>query len=1116
MVLDPGTSLAVVGVVIQFVESGCKLFSKSREFYKSTTGALADDLELQSIAQQLDELAGSARFLPSLSDNPGTSRGEKLLLEISQGCKEQAKKLDDVLRPIRTSVASPALPLFKTKGDSARPSKMEAFRVALRRMKKSGEIDRIAKRLDTYGQQLSTCLTMIFCDQNSAIWRSMQELYGSMSKETNEEVQKQLKSISNAVNGVREYLTETEGLISLFRFGTSKVDELDETLSSLHGWLKASEKLSKQARLLDSLSYRAIEERQSQIRESHAQTFEWVFDTQGPSKSSESSILEWQETGNGIYWVSGKAGSGKSTLMKFLSTHRLTNKALRSWAGSDRLITASFFFWNSGTTLQKSQEGLLRSLLHEILQKYPVLIEEVFPPESHEDTEKSTGTFTNNWSRSQLIDAFFRLASLKISSSKFCFFIDGLDEYHGDHVELVNLLCELVRCNPNVKLVVSSRPWNAFQVTFGDGKYPSLTLEDLTRDDISLYVQAKLGEHETYRKYILENSLRGIDLVHEVVSKANGVFLWVYLVVRSLQRGLENEDRLPDLQRRLQALPTDLEEYFRHMLDNIDPLYKVEAAKCFDIALQSRRALTLLTFSFLDEENPVNMTLASPIKPLKSTEIKSRHRAMAKRLNARCQDLLEITTEKPRSASLNAREALFRQPEDEIVSISQVNGNFPVKDFGLYRVDFLHRTVRDFLCAAEMREVFSSRLPTSFDSVTWLCASFVQQLKSIPSEKRSADFDQLFVTLFDNAMDFARESEVRGHDPRPQTDLLDELERVCAIFHAKFGPRFLDLFLRPQHFDAMLRWNNKFEKCFLEICVRKDLVMYVQERLRDGPKTQDRDQISTLLLCALFPHTMQKPVEGNFEVPNPRMVQLLLDRGADPNWGYDYTQSENTWLHFIKYIAQSWPNTDISSHIVMLKVIKKLLDHGATISSERGPKAAWVDFLVMHGENWEYCGQSEEFQTLLCELIEITVARVDVNICYKGCTVWGHFVNNLPRNMPRRTKLRVLRTVEAFLRNGADPYFDYSIGLGVYKPWSKQQGDRPVGSELLRIFTGSELTDSGMPGGSIPTLQHIETEGIGMTIPQKPPQPPAQTQVWWKNVPRLWKWAGGGDNDSYI
>ncbi|KXG52206.1 uncharacterized protein PGRI_084900 [Penicillium griseofulvum] len=1109
MVLDPSTSLAVVGIVIQFVDAGCKLFSKSREFYKSTTGALADDIELQSIARQLEELAGSARFLPSLSDSPGASRGEKLLLEISQGCQEQAKKLDDILRPLRTSEASAAIPLLRTTDDHTTNKKWEAFRFALRRMRKSGEIDRIAKRLDTYGQQLNSCLTMIFCDQNSTIWKSMQQFYGLNSeqstiftsqapaiRETNEGVQKQLKSISQALNSMRDYNAENEGLKSWIRFRTSNTDGFDETIANLEEWLKASENLARQLKLLDSLSYRAIQERHSQIRESHTQTFEWAFDTQlSADKLSQSSVYEWQKSGDGIFWVSGKAGSGKSTLMKFLCNHSLTHRALRLWAGRDQLMTASFFFWNSGTTLQKSQEGLIRSLLHEILQKHPALIEQVFPSESHEESEGSTNSkMTNMWSRSQLINAFHRLANQKISSSKFCFFIDGLDEYQGDHVELVNLLCKLVHCNENVKIMVSSRPWNAFQVAFGDGKCSSLRLEDLTRNDISLYVRSKLEEHNLYRKCIREKTLEGINLVHEVVKKANGVFLWVYLVVRSLQRGLENDDRLPELHRRLQAIPTDLEMYFGHMLENIDPLYKFEAAKCFDIALQSKRALTLLTFSFLDEEEPVQLALASPIKQITLSEVKSRHQTMAKRLNARCQDLLEIITEKE-----------FPNTNTRVICSSGSNETFAApKDFQLYRVDFLHRTVRDFLNAAEMREIFSSRLPPTFDSATWLCASFVQQLKSALVKERSSDFDLLFVTLFDNAMHFARESEIREHNPRSQTDLLDELERVGAIFYKNIGPKFLKIFLDFRTPDTVSGWAKRFEEIYLEICVKKDLLIYVRERLDEGPESENLEQINSLLLCALFPRTMQKPTESGFEVPNPRMVQLILDKGGSPNWSYG--QNTTTWLCFINFLARSWANTGINSRKVLLSVIKQLLDYGAAISSERGPKAAWVEFLIMDGSNWEYRGDSEEFQAMLCDLVDITAARVDVNICHKGCTVWGHFVNNLPEKMARRTKLRILRTIQTFLRNGADPYFDYTAALVEYDPRSKQRGEQPIGSKLLQNFTESELVSCGMPLDSIQVLESIESDRFRSSTAS---QTEIKSGSWWTNVPKLWKWGGG-------
>jgi len=51
-------------------------------------------------------------------------------------------------------------------------------------------------------------------------------------------------------------------------------------------------------------------------------------------------------------------------------------------------------------------------------------------------------------------------------------------------------------------------------------------------------------------------------LVRDTMCKivAQGVFVWVYLVVRSLLDGFAEGDRLVHMQRRLHSLPTDLEK----------------------------------------------------------------------------------------------------------------------------------------------------------------------------------------------------------------------------------------------------------------------------------------------------------------------------------------------------------------------------------------------------------------------------------------------------------------------------------------------------------------------------------------------------------------------------
>lgn len=65
--------------------------------------------------------------------------------------------------------------------------------------------------------------------------------------------------------------------------------------------------------------------------------------------------------------------------MKFIPGDGRTNAHLRKWSGSKPLYTASYFSWNAGDDLQKSQEGLLRSLLYQIIQQVPRVAHRLLP-----------------------------------------------------------------------------------------------------------------------------------------------------------------------------------------------------------------------------------------------------------------------------------------------------------------------------------------------------------------------------------------------------------------------------------------------------------------------------------------------------------------------------------------------------------------------------------------------------------------------------------------------------------------------------------------------------------------------------------------------------------------
>lgn len=114
--------------------------------------------------------------------------------------------------------------------------------------------------------------------------------------------------------------------------------------------------------------------RECNVKDAQLHTFEWIYDDVSSTSGSRTRFVEWMESANGIYWIAGKAGSGKSTLVKYTYHHQCTEKTLKRWAGSSKLVCASHFFWGSGNEMQKSQTGLLQSLLNQVLKQCPHLI----------------------------------------------------------------------------------------------------------------------------------------------------------------------------------------------------------------------------------------------------------------------------------------------------------------------------------------------------------------------------------------------------------------------------------------------------------------------------------------------------------------------------------------------------------------------------------------------------------------------------------------------------------------------------------------------------------------------------------------------------------------------
>lgn len=208
--------------------------------------------------------------------------------------------------------------------------------------------------------------------------------------------------------------------------------------------------------------------------------------------------------------------------------------------------------------MQESQMGLLQSLLYQVLKQCPDLAPRICPRRwiRVDKYEQDPNNF-DPWTLQELTDTFKRLSDQKDLLTRFCLLVDGLDEYDtkdGEHSDLINILQDLAR-NDHIKLCVSSRPWNIFNKAFRGNGTPNLVLQDYTKCDIKRYVKDQLEEDIRF------SNLRDQDeshLITEIVEKSNGVFLWVFLVVRSLLRGLTDDNDMTTLLVRLSHLPSDL------------------------------------------------------------------------------------------------------------------------------------------------------------------------------------------------------------------------------------------------------------------------------------------------------------------------------------------------------------------------------------------------------------------------------------------------------------------------------------------------------------------------------------------------------------------------------
>jgi hypothetical protein len=624
---------------------------------------------------------------------------------------------------------------------------------------------------------------------------------------------------------------------------------------------------SVQNAILQRLRYTEMSYRVEDIDEAHAKTFEWAF--RAPEREqSWSNLSDWLKTGSNIYWVCGKAGSGKSTFMKHLvdDQQKRIETYLRVWAGGSSLCIATFFFWNSGTRLQKSQLGFLRALLCQVLNQYPALIPAVLPRYWADSYSRSVNGGSNEsqnpsiapclvWKHNELKDALRVLSKQTTIPLKLCFVVDGLDEFNGDHEEMAELFKEIGN-STNAKVLLSSRPWQVFEDLFGSCR--KLKLQELTYRDIQLFVHDKFYHNASFLKLIQREPTEAIALLREVVEKADGVFLWVKLVVQSLLDGIRNRDELADLWTRLRLLPRELRPLYERLLELIDPVvYLPWASRAVQI-LRCNGTLCNVLQKASEEDHFAERLSPKPITISEfSLAMNETH------------DILSIQNLTPREFQLYCEDTKVRLIS-RCAGFLEVSNTHGASIVGLTSlVQYFHRTAKDFLESEEIwTKLLSQTAQTEFNPNVAMMRSCLYGIKLriafSPNTLQSflGSGAPRYVARF-MAYAIVADSHTKSRDY--QTSLIDELSNLTAGRTAREWLRDL----RPY---------SRLPGGFLEVSALWGLPGYVRDTFEKKDE-MERATISTSLLQLILSEDVF-PSE-KLPSPIPEMVSLLLDFGAD-------------------------------------------------------------------------------------------------------------------------------------------------------------------------------------------------------------------------------------------
>lgn len=789
---------------------------------------------------------------------------------------------------------------------------------------------------------------------------------------------------------------------------------------------------------LESLRNSERRSRVDQVGNPYEGTLKWLFD---PKVGFLGWLSGLQQAGTpAFFWIQGKPGSGKSTLMKYALAEKKTRELL-ALADPGTWHLVPFFFHDRGSSIQKSIIGLLQEILYRLVEADEKLLAFIPTRLMHRYLRRNTAatqvsvlpqrhgknkgpvyvhqepSSAETWLVDELQEGLTAITRQDEVPLNVLFFIDALDEHEGNHRDLIrvirNSFIPMGASIVNVKLCLASRPDPAFTNAFG--ACPGLLVHEYTMEDVQWYASQQIASSILYRD--IDQDMSALhQLTGEITERANGVFIWVRIVIEELIERFIDGCAVSQLRDILSAMPEELKDLYRRALCKVKPEYALESYVMAQIVLCAKNPQTLKS-----------LFAATDIALQRQVELMSQA-TMERRLASRCGGLLE-----------------GKSTSNE--------------------VQFLHQTVKTFFTN---RHHATSMFRQSEDSPAengpyYMLKYCIYVATRLPSAELAENFQTLrYLFMYAGESSTAPKSEVGE-----LLECLVRKPRSCAFFpwevphpidDTRDGPRdgLQNFFLyspgiNTAPHDAQQLSRHRYYD-LLVVSLSYGILSYAQYKIpHDLPRTPPGrwPLLHSAVRSVFFPFLRHTTF-----LETPKLVDWLLQKGADPNERRETLATERnaegpTALGFMLSHTYSLSRLSPDAWLVIYETIVTLLMGGANpnmifVLKERRPRSALRLAMNLPGNN-------------CVEIVRILLEyKADCN----------EIDSNGYRPLYYAMRDGLLQVTELLLQHGADPS-DLGHGIDALRPESLEHDELFFESAiqmraLLRQYSTKFEPGSGM------------------------------------------------------